>query len=175
MPPSPLSINALCSLFEQTFFTDHRTKLVGGFDEPFYLAPRQDQHGEIRFTKDYLRSALHEVAHWCVAGKDRRQQDDFGYWYAPDGRNSQQQQEFYKVEVLPQTYEKSFCEALGIPFDVSLDNLTGESTGAETFKVKVDERYQQLKESGFPPRVRQWRDALEQATRTNHKNTNKAT
>lgn len=133
---------------------------MGGFDEPFYLAPQENQPGEIRFTKDYLRSALHEIAHWCVAGKERRKQDDFGYWYAPDGRDQAQQQEFYKVELLPQTYEKSFCVALGIPFDVSLDNLSGETDGADNFRNAVEQRHSKLQQSGFPKRVELWRNAL---------------
>jgi elongation factor P hydroxylase len=155
-----ISLDALCSLFERTFFKRYNTKLVGGFDEPFYLAPTESHCGEVRFTKDYLRSALHEIAHWCVAGEERRARNDFGYWYAPDGRDQDQQNEFFHVEVLPQTYEKSFCEALGIHFEVSLDNLRGEPVGAEAFKVSVEERFRALKDSGFPPRVQQWREAL---------------
>ena len=52
----------------------------------------------IVFTHDYFASALHEVAHWCVAGPERRRLTDYGYWYAPDGRTEKQQMEFERVE-----------------------------------------------------------------------------
>ena len=88
-----------------TVLSAFRTRLVGGFDEPFYLAFRADGPAEIRFTRDYTGSALHELAHWCVAGEARRRQDDYGYWYAPDGRTNAQQQQFFQVEVTPQAVE----------------------------------------------------------------------
>ncbi len=40
---------------------------------------------------DFFASALHEISHWCVAGKARREQVDFGYWYCPDGRDAMTQ------------------------------------------------------------------------------------
>ena len=113
-----------------TVLAAYRTRLVGGFDEPFYLAFRGDKPAEIRFTHDYPRSALHELAHWCVAGEVRRRQDDYGYWYAPDGRTNAQQQQFFQVEVIPQAFEKHFCTALGIPFAVSVDNLCNRAAAA---------------------------------------------
>ena len=33
-----------------------------------------------------FNSALHEISHWTIAGKERRLLADLGYWYAPDGR-----------------------------------------------------------------------------------------
>lgn len=104
-------------------FAPLSTRLVGGYGEPFYLA---GPPSEIRFREDFLRSALHEVAHWCVAGAERRKQDDFGYWYCPDGRDQAQQQAFEQVEVRPQAIEAEFCQAIGIPFCPSQDNLNGD-------------------------------------------------
>jgi elongation factor P hydroxylase len=156
-----LDLNELCALFSQAFYADYNTILVGGYAEPFYLASKQGSVAEIRFTKDYLRSALHEIAHWCVAGAQRRQQDDFGYWYAPDGRNASQQLIFYQTEVLPQAYEWAFCNALNIEFEVSADNLSGEGVGVEVFKNEVRAKLLHLWQSQtFPPRVNRWIDAL---------------
>ena len=112
------------ALFAQTFAAQYNTVLCGGAEEPLYQpgAPHR-----IVYTRDYFRSALHEVAHWCVAGEKRRQLPDYGYWYAPDGRDAAQQRAFEQVEVRPQALELLFCEACGHPFSVSLDNLEGLS------------------------------------------------
>ncbi len=64
--------------------------------------------------------------HWCVAGKARREQVDFGYWYCPDGRDAMTQSQFEDVEVEPQAFEWLFCVAAGFPFNVSCDNLEGD-------------------------------------------------
>ncbi len=132
----------------------YNTRLVGGFDEPFYRAPTKGQAAEIRFTRDYERSALHELAHWCVAGEQRRRLDDYGYWYAPDGRDTQQQQLFFRVEARPQALEKHFCSALGLAFDISADNLDNPAiSGLEAFRQAVNAQYLQLSRNGLPSRA----------------------
>jgi elongation factor P hydroxylase len=143
------------STLNDTVLSAYHTRLVGGFDEPFYLAQRGSAPAEIRFTRDYERSALHELAHWCVAGEARRQRDDYGYWYAPDGRTDAQQQEFFRVEVAPQAIEKHFCRALGIPFEVSVDNLGNSAVeGVEAFRAAVDARAARYAGQGLPARAR---------------------
>lgn len=79
---------------------------------------------KIFYRQDYLASALHEVAHWCIAGKARRAAEDFGYWYNPDGRSAAQQNKFELAEVKPQALEWMFSVACRKPFQVSADNLT---------------------------------------------------
>ncbi|MCL4159214.1 UNVERIFIED_CONTAM: hypothetical protein GTU68_012974, partial [Idotea baltica] len=86
-------------VFNDTFSERYNTHLVGGFDEPFYKAHQGDGAALVCYRDDYASSALHEVAHWCIAGSERRKQDDFGYWYNPDGRNVEQQRNFEEVEV----------------------------------------------------------------------------
>ncbi|MCH8543126.1 MAG: elongation factor P hydroxylase [Alcanivorax sp.] len=113
-------------LFAQTFAERYQTVLCGGAEEPLY---QPGSPHRIVYTRDYFRSALHEVAHWCVAGAARRQQVDYGYWYAPDGRDAVQQRAFEQAEVKPQALELLFCEACGHPFTVSLDNLNGNLDG----------------------------------------------
>jgi elongation factor P hydroxylase len=133
---------------------DYNTRILGGFDEPFYRAPVDDAPAEIRFTRNYERSALHELAHWCVAGSARRLQDDYGYWYAPDGRNGVQQQLFFQVEIKPQAIEKHFCTALGVPFAVSIDNLDNPHVqGLADFRRKVDAQFDAYTLTGLPARA----------------------
>lgn len=150
------------STLNTTLLSAYHTRLVGGFDEPFYKAPVGGEMAEIRFTHDYERSALHELAHWCVAGKARRRLDDFGYWYIPDGRNNVQQQAFYRVEATPQAIEKHFCTALDIPFAVSVDNLgNGALDGVEAFTRAVEVRFAHFASHGLPLRAAQIRECLQ--------------
>lgn len=145
------------SLFRDTFFHEFATVLEGGADEPVYLPGNPHR---ICYTRDYFRSALHEIAHWCVAGPARRLQEDYGYWYAPDGRDAAQQAEFLAVEVLPQAYEALFSAACGHDFRVSLDNLSGDAGDEYPFAVKVLARAEVLLDQGLPDRVARWCDAL---------------
>lgn len=145
------------TLFRATFFQDFATVLEGGAPEPVYLPGSPHR---ICYTHDYFRSALHEIAHWCVAGAARRAQVDYGYWYAPDGRNAEQQSQFARVEVLPQAYEALFCASCGHDFRVSLDNLNGDGGDERPFAVMVRARAEALLQHGLPDRVALWCDAL---------------
>ena len=154
----------IIEIFNATFEESYNTVLVGGFDEPFYLAPSTTSRAEIRFKANYPRSACHELGHWFVAGKERRLLDDFGYWYAPDGRGEEQQRAFYKVEVLPQAYEWMSCERLGLGFEVSVDNLTAEASGdLAIFEKAVLAKKQSLEANPgrWPVRFSLWMKALD--------------
>lgn len=100
-----------------------RTLLVRGDDEPEYLAPKDGNPAYIVFAHGFFASSLHEISHWCVAGKKRRLLDDFGYWYCPDGRDEATQALFEQVEIKPQAIECLLNLALGRYFYVSQDNL----------------------------------------------------
>ena len=77
----------LIELFDREFLATENTRLEGGGEEPVYLpADARCANHRIVFRHDYAASALHEVAHWCIAGSARRKLHDYGYWYAPDGR-----------------------------------------------------------------------------------------
>jgi elongation factor P hydroxylase len=127
--------------------------IVGGFSEPFYQAAKIDQPAQIQFSYDYIRSALHELAHWCVAGVERRKLDDFGYWYAADGRNQQQQDEFFKLEIKPQAIEWAFSIVCGVEFEASVDNLNNQIQGVEDFKQNLIKQLQGYLDNGFSKRV----------------------
>ncbi|MEH6491179.1 elongation factor P hydroxylase [Halopseudomonas sp.] len=151
----------LVTLFDRCFARDFNTRLRGGFAEPEYLpADAASACHRIHFTRDYFRSALHEVAHWCVAGPERRLLPDFGYWYAPDGRTASQQQAFEQVEVKPQALEWLFCAAAGHRFDVSTDNLSGEATDPAPFKAKVRAQVLSYLETGLKERPARFVEAL---------------
>jgi len=115
-------------VFAECFADKLHTRLQGGADEPLYQpALRQGNPHVLYYRADYFASALHEVAHWCIAGVERRLQVDFGYWYAPDGRSTTEQLAFESVESKPQALEWYFAKACGYRFRVSVDNLDGVS------------------------------------------------
>lgn len=152
-------LSRIVELFHRTFAAEG-VRLRGGFPEPFYQAPRGDAPAEIRFTHDYLNSCLHEVAHWCIAGGVRRQSDDYGYWYRPDGRNGEQQLAFFKAEAGPQALEWAFAAACGEGFRMSCDNLAGEVRGEAEFAAELVGKLRSYLGSGFPPRGARFLDAL---------------
>jgi len=119
-----------------TLFAQQNVKLVRGNSEPEYFAATATHPARIEFAHGFFASALHEISHWCVAGQKRRRLNDFGYWYAPDGRSQEQQQAFERVEIKPQALECLFTLACQRPFQVSQDNIlasfdTGDSTFAQ--------------------------------------------
>ena len=151
----------LITLFDDCFLAYYNTCLRGGYPEPEYLpADASEPHHRILFTRDYFRSALHEVAHWCVAGPERRLLPDFGYWYAPDGRSAEQQRTFEQVEVKPQALELIFCLAAGHRFDVSTDNLSGEATDPAPFRARVREQARAYLSGGLGERPQRYSAAL---------------
>jgi elongation factor P hydroxylase len=153
--------NDLISIFASCFFLSHNTRLVRGGDEPIYLpATGDDDFHKIVFAHGYFSSALHEIAHWLVAGEARRQQEDYGYWYAPDGRTAQQQAIFESVEVAPQAIEWLLSKAFGKPFRFSLDNLTGEVTDPKNFAHAVLVYIAQLTKNGLNERTQLFYEAL---------------
>lgn len=144
----------LIDLFDATFFDTYQTRLIKGGDEPVYLpADAEFAYHRIVFAHGFFASALHEIAHWCVAGKRRRTQVDFGYWYCPDGRDAQQQQAFEQVEIKPQALEWCFSVAAGFPFQVSVDNLSGEGSDRFAFQQCVYEQVKNYLHNGLPARA----------------------
>ena len=159
----PLDAHQLMRLFNQAFAKSDKTELIGGAAEPYY------QPGPphcIYFRADYVRSALHEVAHWCVAGRRRRQVPDYGYWYSPDGREAEQQQAFFAVEARPQAIERCFCEAIGIAFSPSVDNVGAhvDPPQMRRFEARIQEWCDQFAHTGLPPRAARFVTVLRSTT-----------
>jgi len=157
----------LCRLFAQTFGQRENTRLIKGQGEPVYLpaSSKHDYH-QIVFAHGYFASALHEIAHWCIAGKQRRLLEDYGYWYCPDGRDTQQQGQFEQVEIKPQAIEWAFCVAVQKPFRVSTDNLQGAEPDTLAFQTKVQQQALHYLQYGFPSRAQQFIRVLQAAYHT---------
>jgi len=105
------------------------------------------------------------VAHWCIAGKNRRKLDDYGYWYSPDGRDNAQQKNFYKVEALPQALEKYFHQCIGSrDFHLSLDNLGSEllKEDISSFKGLVDDYFDKIIRGVMPVRAKEFSQKLKE-------------
>jgi elongation factor P hydroxylase len=151
-------------VFRDCFYAGYQTQLVGGAPEPLYqpAVAAGDDH-RIVYREDFFASALHEVAHWCIAGSERRRHIDYGYWYTPDGRDPLQQRQFEQVEVKPQAIEWHFSLACGVPFRVSPDNLLGRRGDGLAFAVAVAEQAQDYTHNRLPSRAEQFRLALVQA------------
>ncbi|MGB0466596.1 MAG: elongation factor P hydroxylase [Pontibacterium sp.] len=153
---SEANAEQLIKLFNTLFLESHNTMLVRGEDEPVYL-PADDvsPHHRVIFAHGFFASALHEIAHWCVAGEARRQLEDFGYWYKPDGRTVQEQSLFEQVEVAPQALEWIMTQACGQKFNFSADNLSAGIGASPAFMAKVQARVLHYLEVGLPDRHKQ--------------------
>ena len=151
----------LITLFNQCFELEYNTRLVKGGDEPIYLpADETRPYHAIYFANGFFSSALHECAHWFIAGESRRQQIDFGYWYEPDGRTIEQQRLFQRLEVKPQAIECMLSLACGFRFQVSIDNLNGHEVDTEGFKEAVKQQVHHYTEQGLPKRAERFRKVL---------------
>ncbi len=160
----PFHAERLEQVFNNCFGQSYNTRLLGGADEPLYqpAAVAGASHA-IHYRQDYFASALHEVAHWCIAGAARRRQLDFGYWYAPEGRCVTQQLAFETVERKPQALEWYFSKACNYRFQVSADNLVLASTGTldtTTFPQAVLEQALLWQADGLPERAAVFYQAL---------------
>lgn len=148
-----LIIDAFNACFQHT----ENTVLVGNAKEPLYQpSSHPNTPHTIYFTRDYTSSALHEIAHWTLAGKARRECVDYGYWYEPDGRTQEQQALFEQVEIKPQAIEQLFSMACGQPFNISADNLTGDVADNQRFKYAVNAQATEYNKNHdtLPPRAK---------------------
>jgi elongation factor P hydroxylase len=145
----------ICETFNGCFAQTH-TKLVGGASEPLYEPGERE--ARLYFREDYASSALHEIAHWCIAGADRRQQPDYGYWYR-EKRDIKQQRTFETVEVKPQALEWIFSVAAGVGFRVSRDNFDESTLDMNEFSAEVHAAVIALLD-GLPPRGERFIHAL---------------
>ncbi len=155
-------LQRLEAIFHACFRREFSTTIEGGGDEPLYIAsdaPESKPH-RIVYREDYFASALHEIAHWCLAGAARRALDDYGYWYHPDGRSFDQQQAFEQVEARPQALEWILSEACGHTFHLSADNLDGNTGPSERFAEAVARAKRAFESQGLPPRAARFAEAL---------------
>ena len=147
----------LIRLFNQTFGPSENTFLEHADGDPFYLPSDETvPYHRIQFAHGFFPSALHEIAHWCIAGQRRRQLVDYGYWYQPDGRDADAQAEFEAAETKPQAIEWAFAIACGRNFVVSLDNHGDVAVDREAFAEGVRQCLYGYAYAGFPPRAQRF-------------------
>jgi elongation factor P hydroxylase len=163
-----LDSEALEGVFRECFLVDYETILVGGGEEPVYLPsddPKDHPH-RVVYREDFVASALHEVAHWCLAGPRRRSLEDYGYWYSPDGRTIEEQSDFENVEARPQALEQLFSEVCDHSFHLSADNLSLGVDSSGAFARAVDVERKKLLADGLPLRAETFRRTLRGRTRS---------
>ena len=152
------------AVFDRCFLVDYHARLRGGAPEPEYCPGAGDgQPDTLWYREDFFASALHEAAHWCIAGEERRRQLDFGYWYAPDGRDAGQQAAFEAAECKPQALEWYFSLACGYRFRLSADNLgagNGELPDSGSFRRQVCNQARRWQRNGLPDRAARFYAAL---------------
>ena len=158
----------LITIFNATFASSYNTRLVKGADEPIYMPANTDfeqysrcDHNRIIFAHGFYASAMHEIAHWLVAGPARHELVDFGYWYIADGRNASEQAAFEKVEIVPQAIEWMLAVAAGFDYKVSADNLSGIVIDRLAFQHKIYDQVRYYLEHGVASRTQQLIAALQ--------------
>jgi len=150
-------------VFARCFRAPFQTELVGGAREPLYRPARAAAAlHRLCYREDFFASALHEVAHWCIAGQARRRRIDFGYWYVGEGRSPGQQRRFEAVEYKPQAMEWFFSRACGWPFRISIDNLDAASdpSASGAFRRRILAQALEWRSSGLPGRAAHFYAAL---------------
>lgn len=156
----PMRDDDIARRFNAAFSRAHRTVLIGGGSEPLYLPPRGHRPAVILYTRDYAQSALHELAHWCLAGPRRRTRLDYGYWYQPPPRSPLQQRRFESVETPVQGLELIMALATGVRFHVSADNPGDAPADSTGFQRRILESTACHLREGLSPRTRAVLDAL---------------
>ncbi|MFL2537281.1 MAG: elongation factor P hydroxylase [Candidatus Azotimanducaceae bacterium] len=144
-----MKVDDLMHHFNTDLGVSYGVRLIGGGQEPFYQAPKNGNPGRIIFREDFIASALHEVAHWCLAGSRRRCLDDYGYWYV-EHRTHKEQLAFEQAEARPQGLACLFSEAIGLSFVVSSDDPT--RLPSQRFVSSVFDARDEL-ETQLPPRA----------------------
>jgi elongation factor P hydroxylase len=151
----------LIEIFDGCFADDFNTRLIKGDDEPIYLPA----DARFRITASSLPTAfasgLHEISHWCIAGKRVA-----SWWTSVTGTartdDAATQGQFEDVEVKPQALEWLFCVAAGFPFNVSCDNLEGDfEPDRIVFQRRVHAQVMEYLEKGIPERPARLIEALQ--------------
>jgi len=152
----------LILIFNNLFQMKEKTLLVGEGVEPFYIPANFElnttSYNKIIFRENFYSSALHEIAHWCIAGKERRKQPDFGYWYQSK-RNCEEQTNFEHVEIKPQAIEWIFSEASGVKFNVSVDNFELKTSNSK-FYEEISKQVEIYLQQGLPHRAELFKNSL---------------
>lgn len=160
-----LDCKQIKAVFEGLFHDSHRICLISGAVEPLYLPAGEGRlFNELFHAHDYAASALHEIAHWCLARPEQLLQRDWGHWYQPDGRTAEQQRVFEQAEARVQGLEWILCVAAGLRFRPSTDNLSGAVTDDMPFREAIHARTLRYCREGLPGPAAMLVKALAQAS-----------
>ena len=71
------------------------------------------------------------------------------------------------MEARPQAIERCFCEAIGIPFFPSVDNVDAQIAPQQLrrFEARIQEYCEQFERTGLPPRATRFVTALRSMSR----------
>ena len=143
----------LVTIFNELFYHSFNTRLEAAPSvDPLYLPLSKNcPYHRLQYANGFFASALHEISHWCIAGKERHFLKDFGYWYKPEGRTAEEQSRFLKAETKPQAIEWLFSAAAGKEFHISLDDFSGKN--ADGFEKDVKKQALSYLDQGPPPRA----------------------
>jgi elongation factor P hydroxylase len=157
-----LEAGAIAAVFNATFAARFATVMLGGAQEPLYLPVMNGAPARIFYRSDFAASALHEAAHWCIAGPLRRRHVDYGYGYVPPPRPAAARRAFFGAERDAQALECVFAESAGLPFRISADDFAATTQERNVFAAAVARRCAELRSSGMPARARLFSAALVQ-------------
>ena len=154
----------IVAVFTRCFRRSYATQLIGGAAEPLYQ-PAEAEHEPHRlyYRENFAASALHETAHWCVAGSARRTQVDFGYVYIEPPRTPAAQAAFFGAELKVQGLEELFCAAAGLEFVPSADQI---GVDLNDFRQQLAEHRSQVRQwmhNSSDQRAHQFEQALRRA------------
>ncbi len=152
----------IAAVFNTLFAEPYRTVMQGGGREPLYEPPTAHSTGRVIYTQDYPCSALHEAAHWCLAGAARRLRRDYGYWYVPGPRDVTQRARFFAAELPVQSLEAAFARAAGVRFVISADDFAAPACEFDAFAERVQQRIESMSIASLPQRARAFHTALTQ-------------
>ncbi len=153
--------DTLARLFDHTFSARYAVYMRGGATEPLYLPAIAQQPAQLVYTYDYPSSVLHEAAHWCLAGAQRRRSVDFGFAYVPTAaRSAQDQVAFEAAEVRTQAIEWRLSLAAGVAFRLSVDSI---GRNRRPFLERVVQEVQRRLRDGWPRRVQRFAAVLADA------------
>ncbi len=154
------AFNTCCKEGQKNLFINLLPVVVGEGVGATVVAAMNSTSAIIYFRNDYLASALHEISHWTIAGEQRRQLEDYGYWYEADERTHDVQTKFEEVEVKPQAVELLLHITAGLPFQISVDNLSLPDYDSEPFSKVVMQQARLYCDVGIPVRAKIFMEAL---------------
>ena len=165
-----MNADEIAGVFNSAFAGHYQTVIRGGAGEPLFQ-PRMtgtvdvalNHHDVIYFREDFASSALHEIAHWCIASARRRKMIDYGYWYSAM-RDPTQQTLFEQAEARPQALEWIFARAAEVPFRISCDNFDQSAINPEAFGDRVRQAVRGWLDRGLSPRADEFARRLSKVT-----------